>query len=138
MERPEMTRRMLRAVEHPEVDLIGHPTGRRPGSRPGADYDFELVFRRAAENGVALELDCDPARMDLSPDLARAAAELGCDFTLDSDAHAPGEFAYVRLGAWMAERAGLDESRLLNWLDAGALEARLRGRRRARSRGGRG
>ena len=138
MEPEEMTRRMLRAVEHPEVDLIGHPTGRRPGSRPGAVYDFELVFRRAAENGVALEIDCDPARMDLSPDLARVAAELGCDFALDSDAHSPGEFAYVQLGAWLAERAGLREDRLLNWLEAGALEERFRDRRRARSRGGRG
>ena len=138
MERAEMTRRMLRAVEHPEVDLIGHPTGRRPGSRPGADYDTEAVFRRAAENGVALEIDCDPARMDLSPDLASAAAELGCDFALDSDAHAPGEFGYVPLGAWIAERAGVGEDRLLNWLDVDALEARLRDRRRGRSRAGRG
>jgi putative hydrolase len=138
MEPAEMTKRMLRAVEHPEVDIVGHPTGRRPGSRPGAEYDFESVFRRAAENGVALEIDCDPARMDLSPDLARLAAGLGCDFALDSDAHAPGEYAYVQLGAWMAERAGLDESRLLNWLDARDLETRLRGRRRARSRGARG
>lgn len=120
-----MTRRMLRAVENPHVDLIGHPTGRRPGSRPGATYDFEKVFARAAELGVALELDCDPARMDLSPDMARDAAALGCDFALDSDAHAPNEFSYVELGAWLAERAGLDESRLLNWLDADALTARL-------------
>lgn len=138
MGRAEMTKRMLRAVEHPEVDVIGHPTGRRPGSRPGADYDFEAVFRRAAANGVVLELDCDPARMDLSPDMARAAAELGCDFALDSDAHSPGEFSYVPLGAWMAERAGLDQSRLVNWLEAADLEARLRGRRRARSPGGSG
>lgn len=125
MEPAEMTRRMLRAVENPHVDVVGHPTGRRPGSRPGATYDFEKVFKRAAETGVALELDCDPGRMDLSPDLARDAAALGCDFTLDSDAHAPNELSYVELGAWMAERAGLKESRLLNWLDVDALTARL-------------
>jgi putative hydrolase len=125
MEPAEMTRRMLRAVENPHVDVIGHPTGRRPGSRPGATYDFERVFRRAAETGVALELDCDPARMDLSPDMARDAAALGCDFALDSDAHAPNELSYVDQGAWMAERAGLEESRLLNWLSADALVERL-------------
>ena len=62
-----MTQRMLRAVSHPHVDLIGHPTGRRPGSREGATYDFELVFREAAKHGVAVEIDTDPARMDLSP-----------------------------------------------------------------------
>jgi histidinol phosphatase-like PHP family hydrolase len=138
MDEAEMTQRMLRAVEHPEVDLIGHPTGRRPGNRPGATYDFEAVFKRAAANGVALEIDCDPARMDLSPELAALAASLGCDLALDSDAHSPAEFAYVQLGAWLAERAGLDESRLLNWLDGDSLEARFRGRRRARSRGARG
>ena len=83
-----MTERMLRAVSHPHVDVIGHPTGRRPGSREGASYDFEAVFKEAARNVVALELDCDPARMDLSPEMARLALELGCNFTLDADAHA--------------------------------------------------
>lgn len=121
MEPKAMTKRMLRALESPHVDLIGHPTGRRPGSRPGATYDFDAVFKRAAEAGVALELDCDPARMDLSPDMARQAAAFGCTFALDSDAHSPGEFSYVDLGAWMAERAGLREADILNWLDAASL-----------------
>jgi putative hydrolase len=114
-----MTERMLRAVRHPHVDLIGHPTGRRPGSREGATYDFELVFREAAEHGVAVEIDCDPARMDLSPEMARLAFECGCDFVLSSDAHAPNELAYVPMAAWMARRAGIPKERILNWnLDA--------------------
>jgi putative hydrolase len=121
-ERAAMTERMLRAVENPHVDVIGHPTGRRPGSRPGADYDFELVFARAAERGVALEIDCDPARMDLSPELARLAADKGCRLALDSDAHAPGEFAYVQLGVWMARRAGIASDRLVNWLPLADLK----------------
>jgi len=111
-----MTERMLRAVSHPHVDVIGHPTGRRPGSREGANYDFEAVFKEAARNGVALEIDCDPARMDLSPEMARLALELGCNFTLDADAHAPPEFAYVPMGMWMARRAGIPEDRILNFL----------------------
>jgi len=110
-----MTQRMLRAVSHPHVDLIGHPTGRRPGSREGASYDFEAVFKAAAENGVALEIDCDPARMDLSPEMARMALELGCNFAMDADAHAPAEFAYVPMGAWMARRAGIPMERILNF-----------------------
>ena len=110
-----MTERMLRAVSHPHVDLIGHPTGRRPGSREGATYDFDLVFREAAKHGVALEIDCDPARMDLSPEMARLAAELGCNFVLSSDAHAPAELAYVPMAAWMARRAGIPQQRILNW-----------------------
>jgi putative hydrolase len=110
-----MTERMLRAVSHPHVDVIGHPTGRRPGSREGATYDFEAVFKEAARNHVALEIDCDPARMDLSPEMARLALELGCSFALDADAHAPAEFAYVPMGIWMARRAGIPEDRILNF-----------------------
>ncbi len=111
-----MTERMLRAVSHPHVDVIGHPTGRRPGSREGANYDFEAVFKEAARHDVALEIDCDPARMDLSPEMARLALELGCNFTLDADAHAPAEFAYVPMGMWMARRAGIPQDRILNFL----------------------
>ena len=116
MERAAMTERMLRAVEHPHVDVIGHPTGRRPGSRAGADYDFEAVFRAAAARGVVLEMDCDPARMDLSPELARLAAAAGCRLSLDSDAHAPDQLLYVDLAMWTARRAGIGTERLVNWL----------------------
>ena len=110
-----MTERMLRAVSHPHVDVVGHPTGRRPGSREGATYDFEAVFKEAASHGVALEIDCDPARMDLSPEMARLACEWGCSFAIDADAHAPAEFAYVPMGMWMARRAGIPRDRILNF-----------------------
>jgi putative hydrolase len=120
-ERAAMTERMLRAVSHPHVNVIGHPTGRRPGSREGADYDFEAVFKEAARHHVALEIDCDPARMDLSPEMARLALELGCNFALDADAHAPAEFAYVPMGMWMARRAGIPEDRILNFRSLGDL-----------------
>jgi histidinol phosphatase-like PHP family hydrolase len=110
-----MTARMLRAASHPHVDVIGHPTGRRPGSREGATYDFEAVFKEAAKHGIAVEIDCDPARMDLSPEMARLAYEAGCDFVVDADAHAPAEFAYVPMGMWMARRAGIPKGRILNF-----------------------
>jgi putative hydrolase len=125
-EEAAMTQRMLRAVSHPHVDVIGHPTGRRPGSREGANYDFEAVFKEAARNHVALEIDCDPARMDLSPEMARLALECGCNFALDSDAHAPAEFAYVPMGMWMARRAGIPEDRILNFLPLDELTDALR------------
>jgi putative hydrolase len=110
-----MTERMLRAVSNPHVDVVGHPTGRRPGAREGATYDFEAVFKEAARHNVALEIDCDPARMDLSPEMARLALESGCSFALDSDAHMPAELAYVPMAAWMARRAGIPQDRILNW-----------------------
>jgi putative hydrolase len=116
-----MTERMLRAVAHPHVDVIGHPTGRRPGSREGATYDFEAVFKEAARHGVALEIDCDPARMDLSPEHARLALECGCMFSLDADAHAPAELAYVPMAAWMARRAGIPMDRIINFRPLEAL-----------------
>jgi putative hydrolase len=124
-EREAMTARMMRAVSNPHVDVVGHPTGRRPGSREGADYDFELVFKEAARHGIALELDCDPARMDLSPEMARLALECGCNFTLDADAHMPAELAYVPMGAWMARRAGIPQERILNFLDVDELTSAL-------------
>lgn len=110
-----MTERMLRAVSHPHVDVIGHPTGRRPGSREGATYDFEAVFKEAAKHHVAVEIDCDPARMDLSPEMARLALDCGCNFAVDADAHAPAEFAYVPMGLWMARRAGVPMKRIYNF-----------------------
>src|ERR1700730_621699 len=110
-----MTERMLRAVSHPHVDIVGHPTGRRPGSREGATYDFEAVFKEAARHGVALEIDCDPARMDLSPEMARLAFECGGSFSLDAGAHMPAEAAYVPMAAWMARRAGIPMDRILNF-----------------------
>jgi putative hydrolase len=121
MEPAAMTERMLRAVENPHVDIVGHPTGRRPGSRQGASYDFEAVFKRAAQLGVALEIDCDPARMDLSPELAQLAASFGCRLCLDSDAHAPDQLLYVDLGLWMPRQAGISSEGLLNWLELGKL-----------------
>ena len=126
MEPAAMTERMLRAVSSPYADIVGHPTGRRLGTRPGATYDFEAVFRQAAKSRTAMEMDCDPARMDLSPELARLAADCGCRLSLDSDAHSPDQFAYVDSGAWMARQAGIGPDLLLNCLELPELLAALR------------
>jgi putative hydrolase len=123
-----MTERMLRAVAHPAVSILGHPTGRRPGNRPSADYDIEAVFREAARNGVLIEIDCDPNRVDVGPELAAQALALGCDFALDSDAHAPRDFGYIELGLWVPEVAGVPQERIVNWLPIDRLRPRLRRR----------
>jgi putative hydrolase len=124
--REQMTERMLRAVAHPAVSILGHPTGRRPGSRAGADYDVEAVFREAARRGVLIEIDCDPNRVDVGPELAALALALGCDFALDSDAHAPRDFGYIELGLWVPEVAGVPQERIVNWLPLPELRTRLR------------
>lgn len=126
MPREQMTERMLRAVAHPAVSILGHPTGRRPGSRPGADYDTDAVFREAARRGVLIEIDCDPNRVDVGPELAARALALGCDFALDSDAHAPRDFGYIELGLWVPEVAGVPQQRIVNWLPIDRLRSRLR------------
>ncbi|MBO0744979.1 MAG: PHP domain-containing protein [Candidatus Dormibacteraeota bacterium] len=126
MPREQMTERMLRAVGHPAVSILGHPTGRRPGSRAGADYDTQAVFREAARRGVVIEIDCDPNRVDVGPELAAQALALGCDFALDSDAHAPRDFGYIELGLWVPEAAGVPQDRIVNWLPVDQLRARLR------------
>jgi putative hydrolase len=128
MPRDQMTERMLRAVSHPAVSILGHPTGRRPGSRPGADYDTEAVFREAARRGVLIEIDCDPNRVDVGPELAAKALAWGCDFALDSDAHAPRDFGYIELGLWVPEVAGVPQERIVNWLPIPDLQAKLRHR----------
>jgi putative hydrolase len=124
--REQMTERMLRAVTHPAVSILGHPTGRRPGSRPGADYDTEAVFGEAGRRGVLIEIDCDPNRVDVGPELAAQALSLGCDFALDSDAHAARDFGYIELGLWVPEAAGVPQERIVNWLPVDRLRERLR------------
>lgn len=128
MEAAQMTQRMLRAVANPHVDVVGHPTGRRPGSRAGAEYDFDRVFTEAAERGVLMEIDCDPARMDLSPELARLALDLGCRFSLDSDAHYTDQFVYVDLALWVTRRAGIPTEKIVNWLPVDRLREVLSAR----------
>lgn len=128
MPREQMTQRMLRAVSHPAVSILGHATGRQPGRRPGADYDTEMVFREAARRGVLIEFDCDPNRVDVGPELAAQALAAGCDFSLDSDAHAPRDFGYVELGLWVPEVAGVPQERIVNWLPVDRLRERLRQR----------
>jgi putative hydrolase len=83
------------------------------------------VFSAAAGRDVVLEIDCDPARMDLSPELTRLAASVGCLFSLDSDAHAPDQLLYVDLGIWIARRAGLGQDRIVNWLRLAELKQLL-------------
>src|SRR3954470_17648468 len=91
----DQTARMVAAVRTPGVHILGHPRGRIYGSRPGVSARWDEVFDAAAREGVAVELDGDPARQDMDFGLARGAVQAGCLFALDSDAHGPSDLAYA-------------------------------------------
>ena len=137
MEPALMTERVLRALDHPAVCVMGHPTSRIIGTRSGAAYDFERVFERAAANGVLMEINAQPDRLDLSDINARLAREKGVAFTIDTDAHSVAHLSCIPFGVFMARRAGLTSNDVLNTLPyAGFREAieQRRGRRRAMPR----
>jgi putative hydrolase len=112
-----MTRRMLAAVRNPAVDVLGHCTGQMRGgrgTRPESVFDAEAVFTACRENGVAVEINCRPERMDPPDRLLELAIETGCLFAIDSDAHAPGQLDWLTNGTVRADRAGLSPDRVIN------------------------
>lgn len=110
----DQTARMLRAVSTPGVHILGHPRGRKVGTRPGVTADWRAVFDRAARTGVAIEIDGDPRRQDIDYVLAAQALAAGCFFALDSDAHAPDELAFADVAVAHARLAGIPLSRIVN------------------------
>ncbi|UPL15978.1 PHP domain-containing protein [Microbacterium galbinum] len=117
MDARSMTRRMLAAVAHPRVNVLGHCTGRlvqgERGTRPPSEFDAAAVFAACAENGVAVEINSRPERQDPPDELIALALEAGCLFSIDSDAHAPGQLSLLDHGAERAERAGVPASRIV-------------------------
>jgi len=110
----EQTSRMVAAVHAPAVHILGHPRGRKYGTRPGVAADWDEVFTAAAASGIAIELDGDPDRQDLDFDLARRALRAGCLFAVDSDAHAGDELAYSEISLAQARLAGIPADRIIN------------------------
>ena len=92
----DQTARMVNAVKTRGVHILGHPRGRKYGSRPGVTADWHKVFKAAKRSRVAIEIDGDPSRQDLDHELARGAVEEGCLFALDSDAHSTARAAVCR------------------------------------------
>ncbi|MCC6190165.1 MAG: DNA polymerase/3'-5' exonuclease PolX [Anaerolineales bacterium] len=103
--REQITARLIRAIESPHVDIIGHPTGRLFPDREGADLDMEAVLRAAAQAGVALEINANPARLDLDDGYAYRALELGCLLAINTDAHHTADFDLAHFGVGIARRA---------------------------------
>jgi len=118
MESSAMTARMLAAIESPLVDILGHCTGRKVvgRGRPQSTFDHERIFRACAETGTAVEINSRPDRMDPPTDLLLLAKSLGCRFAIDTDAHAPGQLAWLAYGCEQAVEAGIGPEAVVNTL----------------------
>jgi putative hydrolase len=125
--RAEMTARMLAAVANPHVDILGHCTGRLVtggrGKRPESEFDADAVFAACAENRVAVEINSRPERLDPPKRLLRLAVEAGCLFSIDTDAHAPGQLDWQPYGCSRAALCGVDPATVVNTWTAEELLA---------------
>ena len=110
----DQTARMVNAVKAPGVHILGHPRGRKYGSRPGVAADWDQVFKAAQRSNVAIEIDGDPSRQDVDYDLAKRAVAAGCLFALDSDAHSTPELQYSETAIAHARLAGVPTDRIVN------------------------
>ncbi|MGW5097781.1 DNA polymerase/3'-5' exonuclease PolX [Streptomyces nodosus] len=128
--RKEMTRRLVRACENPYVHVLGHPTTRLIGRRPGVDADWDEVFAVCARAGTALEINAQPDRLDLCDEEILRAKEHGVKFAVDTDAHSVLHLGYLRYGVGTAQRGWLTRDDVINTWP-------LRSLRRFLSKGGR-
>ncbi|MFL7891189.1 MAG: DNA polymerase/3'-5' exonuclease PolX [Anaerolineales bacterium] len=124
----QITQRMINAIKNPNVDIIGHPTGRLIPDREGADLDMEAVFSAAAESGVALEISAHPERLDLNDIHARRAIELGILLSINTDAHSPGELDLMHFGVSTARRGWVEPGDVINTWETEKLLSWLRNR----------
>lgn len=125
MDAPAMTRRMVRAVSGGHADILGHCTGRLVeggrGTRPESTFDAEAVFTACRDNGVAVEINSRPERRDPPSRLLDLALQIGCDFSIDTDAHAPGQLDFLGYGAQRALDAEVPADRIVNTWSADRL-----------------
>ena len=122
MDREEATERLVSAVRHDEVDILGHPSGRLINSREGYDYDFDAVLEAADQEGVALEVNANPRRLDIRDTQVKACVEAGVPVAVNTDAHTPSEYDYVEYGVATARRGWAEEDDVVNTRTAEELE----------------
>jgi DNA polymerase (family 10) len=131
MDEAAMTERMIAAVEHPWLDAIGHPTGRKIETRPPYAVDMSAVIAAAARTGTMIEINAAPDRRDMNEIHARAAAEAGVMVLVDSDAHSARNFELLQYGIATARRAWLTPAQVANtrsWEDFAPLRKRAGGK----------
>jgi DNA polymerase (family 10) len=126
LSREKQTARILRAMDHPCISLLGHPTGRLLGQRSGYELDVERVIRHAGQCGCALELDAQPARLDLNDSYCMMARDEGALISIDSDAHSVLDFDDIRYGIGQARRGWLEKRNVLNTRSLAQLKVVLK------------
>jgi DNA polymerase (family 10) len=126
MERPQMTDRILRAIANPNVDILGHPTGRRLLTRQPYPVDMEAVLDAAKHHRIAVEINCQVQRLDLSDAHAQLARERGVPIVISTDAHSAKGFGRLRWGIAVARRAWLETAHVLNTRPFDAFRVALR------------
>jgi DNA polymerase (family 10) len=123
--RREQTRRVIKALRHPSVDILGHPTARLLGQRAGVELDLEEVMRVAAEQGVILEVNAHPERLDLDDAAVQAAVRLGVRLAISTDAHSADELGFMHWGVDQARRGWATAESVVNTRRLAALLALL-------------
>jgi len=121
----EMTERMLTAIDNPHLDILGHCTGRKVTGRPRPEstFDAAAVFAACRDNNVAVEINSRPDRLDPPRRLLTMALETGCEFSIDTDAHAPGQLDWLPYGCERAEQCDVPADRVINTRSADELLA---------------
>jgi putative hydrolase len=133
-EAPRMTRRMLAAIANPRLDILGHMTGRKVAAagagdrghragrtRPPSDFDLDKVISACVEHDKAIEINSRPDRLDPPKRMLTKAVEAGCLFSIDTDAHAPGQLDWLRFGCERAALCGVPADRVVNTWSAEQL-----------------
>jgi DNA polymerase (family 10) len=124
--RGELTRRLVRACENPHVNIIGHPTTRILGKRPGIEFDLDEVFAACARTGTAMEINAHPNRLDLRDEDILRARRHGVRFAIDSDSHSVPDLTHLRFGVGTARRGWLTADEVINTWPLGRLRRFLR------------
>jgi DNA polymerase (family 10) len=126
--REEITARLIKAMHNPHVDMIGHPSGRLLPNREGADLDMDTVLKTAREQGLALEINANPARLDLDEVYARRASEMGIPLCINTDAHSPADMDFLEYGVSVARRGWVEPENVLNTWPVEKITAWLQSR----------
>jgi len=129
-DRETITARCLKAIDNPHVDILGHPTGRLIGERPPTEIDMERILQACLQTGTVVEINANPARLDVNDVYARRAVELGCKLAINCDAHNPQDLTLAEYGVGVARRGWLTAADVINTRPVDVMLARLKGAQR--------